>query len=76
MAKKRTFKVPAKWMTVTKVGPYLVVPQVNARCPTERVTKAWLFYRLMRGEKFISDHGDRAGAIMTAIAYVDGEPEE
>lgn len=75
-ATKKTFKVPARWMKPTVIGGYRIEPKVNPRCPTERVTKAWLFYRLSKDGVHISDHGDFAGAAYAAGRLSGGHNDE
>lgn len=69
---KKMFKVPARWLKPTVIGSFRIQPMVNQRCPTERVTKAWLFYRLFKNGVHISDHGDFAGAAYAAGQHSGG----
>jgi len=64
--KRKTFKVSASKARITIVGRYRVVPHMHA-------TNNYIFFRVYEGTKGLSDHGDRAGAVLAAKAYVNGE---
>lgn len=72
---ERTFKVPASWMRVSVLGPYRIEPCINPKCPTERASREWLFYRLTRRGEHVSDHGDRRGAMYAAMRLIEKERE-
>jgi hypothetical protein len=60
--KRKTFKVSARQARITIVGRYRVVPHMHA-------TKHFIFFRVYKGTKAISDHGDRQGAVLAAKSY-------
>jgi hypothetical protein len=70
---ERKYKVPAKWMRVTWVGAYSIVPKINAACEREYPTERDLFYRVMHRSAMVSDHGDRQGAVSAARRYGEAD---